>query len=213
MLTVLEQAGLDKESRTLWRCLCDCGKEKIIVGKLLKNGSVVSCGCYGASRGAANQYKHGDASKGKHSKLYEVWTDIKKRCYNTKFKYYADYGGRGIVMCDEWKSDYANFKKWAMENGYDSSAPPKKCTLDRIDVNGNYCPENCRWVSMVVQCRNRRNNRMIEYNGETKCVTEVARETHVAPGSLWSCIFYKGMSVTEAIEHLPKHEPQKLKTE
>ena len=93
---------------------------------------------------------------GSKERLYGVWIDIKKRCYNPKYKQYKDYGGRGIQMCDEWRNSYSAFRNFALNNGYDPNAKFGQCTIDRIDVNGDYCPENCRFVDMKVQRHNRR---------------------------------------------------------
>lgn len=106
---------------------------------------------------------HGD----KHSQLYTVWCHIKARCYNTHDKSYKYYGGRDIKMCDEWYNNYVTFKDWAVNNGYS-----KGLTIDRIDVNGNYEPNNCRWVTMKQQSRNTRRNRYFTINGETHCLSE-----------------------------------------
>ena len=81
---------------------------------------------------------------------------MKERCYSPKHNRFKDYGGRGIKICEEWRNNYAAFREWAMANGYDPEAPRGACTIDRIDINGNYCPENCRWVDNKTQCDNKR---------------------------------------------------------
>ena len=196
----------------MWLCACECGNKKVILGKSLRNGSTTSCGCYQATRGAANQYKHGCARRGKSERLYNVWSDIKKRCDNPNFVHYADYGGRGIKVCEEWHDNYSVFREWALANGYDPEAKPKMCTIDRIDVDGDYAPDNCRWVSMAVQGQNKRNNTRVEYKGEMLCITEIARRAHVSEGGLWNKLNYKHMQVQEAIDSLPKHEMPPLMT-
>ena len=120
----------------------------------LRSGHTNSCGCYAKARISETQSTHRES----HLRLYNVWANMKARCYNPKSSFYDDYGGRGITVCEEWKNDYAAFRDWAMKNGYDPEAPRGKCTIDRIDVNGNYCPENCRFVDMVCQRHNRRDS-------------------------------------------------------
>ena len=101
--------------------------------------------------------------------LYAVWCSMKSRCYNPNNRCYKDYGGRGISICKEWKSDYMAFYNWSIKNGYKPGL-----SIDRINTNGNYCPENCRWATMAQQNRNYSRNHMIEYNGETKCLSDWA---------------------------------------
>lgn len=136
-----------------WRCVCDCGCETIVDAGQLTSGKTKSCGCLRAEHLAAGNVTHG----GRSDRLYHVYSNMKNRCYNSNSQDYQYYGDRGIRICDEWLSDYAAFKKWAYANGYDPEAPRGECTIDRIDVDGNYEPSNCRWVSMQVQSQNRRN--------------------------------------------------------
>lgn len=132
------------------------------------------------------------------TRLYECWTDMKKRCYNAKNKRFDRYGGRGIIVCDEWKNDYVAFEKWALENGYGVSL-----TLDRIDVNGNYEPTNCRWVTMAEQQRNTSRNHFITANGETKTISEWARQLGVSPDLIKDRISKLHWSESEAVS-IPK---------
>lgn len=168
-LTVLAPDGKDPQGRYKWRCRCDCGNEKTTTGTYLTRGETRSCGCLHTEVVSAHnkseakkestrrwnstyKYKHGSTG----SRLYRVWGGMKKRCYNPKEKAYKDYGGRGITVCDEWKASFEAFCEWAMANGYDENAAYGECTIDRIDVNGNYEPTNCRWVPMAEQNKNKR---------------------------------------------------------
>lgn len=156
MLLVLEKSESHIEpsgrKRTMWKCRCDCGNIKVIPANCLKSGTIKSCGCLKTKRNK-NYFTTHNGSK---ERLYQVWCDIKKRCYNSNFKQFKDYGGRGIKVCDEWLNDYDTFRKWAFDNGYEPNAKFGDCTIDRINVNGNYSPENCRFVSMKVQNNNKR---------------------------------------------------------
>ena len=163
-LTVIAEAGR-KRGGVLWLCRCDCGVEKEIMSATLLNGTTVSCGCYNRDINT----KH-DKS---HSKLYSIYQCMKDRCTNPNAQEWERYGGRGIKVCDEWLKDKAEFFDWALANGYEE-AERGRCTLDRIDNDGDYSPQNCRWVTMKEQARNRSNNVNIEYGGETHCLSEWA---------------------------------------
>lgn len=150
-LTVIEKAKPNKHGQSMWVCVCDCGTitKPILISDLRSKGRE-SCGC---TRKPGGRKTHGM----KRSRLYTVWSDMKTRCYNSKRPKYKDYGGRGITVCEEWRNSFEAFYKWAMETGYDPHAKFGDCTLDRIDVNGNYEPSNCRWADMKTQQNNKRN--------------------------------------------------------
>ena len=149
---------------TKWECTCECGNVCTVLNSDLLTGHTQSCGCL-EKENRKNLWKrkcdgkilsYGDRSKRYNERLYNVWNGMKSRCYNPNVASYKNYGGRGIEVCDEWVHNFPAFQKWAIENGYDSDAPFGECTIDRIDVNGNYEPSNCRWVSMDVQRYNKR---------------------------------------------------------
>jgi hypothetical protein len=162
-LTVL---GLsDKKSRkTYWDCICDCGNFKTARSDSLQDGSIKSCGCLKKEQDKLNlnQTTH-NLSK---TRIYKTWQGMKKRIFNPNDTRFANYGGRGIKICDEWL-DFEKFYMWSISNGYS-----KNLTIDRIDNNGNYEPNNCRWVDMKTQSRNRSSNILITIGNTTKCLIE-----------------------------------------
>lgn len=166
---------------TMWRCQCDCGDNNVIVRtKCLLQGVTKSCGCYmrdKLSERAGKHYKNG-------TRLYAIWDSMRQRCNNPHNKQYHNYGERGIKICSEW-DDYQNFYDWAISTGYDESALRGKYTLDRIDVNKNYCPENCRWADTKVQSVNKRNTVRLTYNNETHPLTEWSDIVGIAYQTLW----------------------------
>lgn len=157
---VLEEDG-KIGSNIAWKCKCDCGNVKRIRATVLTNGYSKSCGC--------NRIEAITIHNGTNTRLFNVWRNIKERCTNTNYKTFYLYGGRGIKVCEEWFHSYEAFKQWAIRNGYQEGL-----TIDRIDVNGNYEPTNCRWVSNIEQARNKRNTIFLEYNGERKSISEWA---------------------------------------
>lgn len=160
-LTVVKRADNTDKGQSTWQCLCDCGNVKVISGVLLREGNAKSCGCM--RRNLKPNLRHGMS----HTRLYYAWNNIKKRCYNESTPAYKNYGGRGIKMCDAWKDSFESFAEWSLSNGYTDSL-----TIERIDVNGDYCPENCTWIPLNEQQNNRTSCLYFTYNGETKNLHE-----------------------------------------
>lgn len=170
-------------------CLCDCGN-KTEVDKYHFN-TTKSCGCLRVK----NKYKHG----GKNTRLYNIWKAAKQRCFCQTSKNYKNYGARGITMCKEWADDFSCFREWALENGYDESADRGSCTLDRINIDSNYEPSNCRWISIQHQQLNKQNSHYITYKDKTQTLKEWADELGIKYGTLWRRINRLNMSVEKAL--------------
>lgn len=195
-LTPIEWTGKKTKSghNYIWLCKCDCGNYVEVSTGDLRSGSTVSCGCYTRDRMSKLNRTHG----GRKERLYLVWMDMRRRCRDPKDVEYENYGGRGISVCDEWQS-YEPFRAWAMSHGYDETAKQGQCTLDRIDTNKGYYPENCRFVDMKVQCNNKRNNCLVTYNGKTQTAAQWERELWLKRGSVAKKI-KQGCSVEKALK-------------
>jgi hypothetical protein len=169
------------DQKAMWQCECECGNKPIIVAASLRSGHTKSCGCYKLEAAAIANTTHG--LSGKKTRLYEIWIGMKARCFRKSHRAYKYYGGRGITVCQEWKDDFKAFYDWAFINGYEEDL-----SLDRIDVNGNYEPNNCKWATFLEQSRNKQNSSFIEINGEYKTIAEWSEISGVKPGTFHSRI-------------------------
>lgn len=172
--------------------ICDCGTKKTVGVAELANGVTKSCGCLVIEQVTALSYKHG----GEGTVLYSIWRGMKSRCANKNTENYKTYGGRGISVCDEWDGNFQPFKQWAESHGYE-----KGLQIDRIDVNGNYCPENCRWVTPKINGNNRRDNVVLTAFGEQKTMKNWSEDSRcvVSYSTLRSRISVKKWPAFEAI--------------
>lgn len=166
-----------------WLFKCDCGKETITLKNSVKNGMIISCGC------KKYPVKHGMYN----TRIYSVWECIKDRCLNKNNKNYKHYGLRGISICDDWSNDFMSFYNWSIKNGYKDNL-----TIDRIDFNGNYCPENCRWITQKEQNRNTRKNHMVSYMGKTMCISEWAEKLGIKVSTLFGR-FKRGWDIEKSL--------------
>ena len=172
MLTVIKRAENTKDNKAMWYCLCDCGNHTIARANDITRGRKTSCGCKIRSKIVSKENSW--------SRLYNTWHHMKDRCFRKKSKSYKDYGERGITVCDEWLK-FEPFRDWALANGYRDDL-----TIDRIDVNGNYEPSNCRWITKSEQAGNRRDTITLTYKGRTQTLKQWSEETGIGRLSLVS---------------------------
>ena len=180
----------NKYGRAMWHCICDCGKEIDVSSNSLLKGNTKSCGCYKLDLISNRNKTHAESK----TKLYQIWVSMRKRCVNKNDKAYQNYGARGIRVCDEWKNSFENFRNWCLENGYKQGL-----SIDRIDNNGNYCPENCRWTTRYYQSRNTRGNHIIEYNGKQYIMRDLANLLGIKYSTLAARLLVYGWTVEDAI--------------
>lgn len=181
-----------------YNCKCDCGNNCIVERNSIKYGNTQSCGCIHkqqlSDRNKQTARLNGDSSN-KYMKLHNSWSAMKNRCLSNKNIHYENYGGRGITICDDWL-DWNKFKNWAINNGWKSGL-----TIDRIDINGNYEPSNCRWVDYGVQANNTRHNKMITYNSKTQSLASWCRELNLNYDRTKARLNNCGMTVEEAFQN------------
>jgi len=180
------------KNRPYYLCKCICGTEAVVCFRTLISGESTSCGCYRKDRISKYNNKHGMYGTSE----YRSWQQMKNRCYYKNEIGYALYGGRGIKVCDRW-SGPDNFIEFYKDMG---PKPSKKHTIDRIDSNGDYCPENCRWATPKEQGSNKRTNRKIEYNGKICCLAEIAQKIGVSHGSLTHRLLMNNNDIYSAIK-------------
>lgn len=187
--------GIKDGYKYYYLCKCDCGNTVEVDRNSLRFNKTKSCGCIKSEKSRLRKTTHG-LSK---TKLYRTYNGMKNRCYRENLKEYCNYGGRGIKVCNEWLNDFNAFYIWAMNNGYSEGL-----SIDRIDVNGNYEPNNCRWITMTKQASNKRNNHLLTYQGKTKTIADWARETGIASPTIRKRINDYGWTVEKALSKVIK---------
>jgi hypothetical protein len=181
--TILEFVGRDRWGHEIWLCQCECGSIKEVLRSNILSGKAQSCKACGTT-------KHGHKKNGKISVTYQTWLDIKKRCYDPNNKQYKDYGGRGIKLCERWQK-FENFLE-------DMGERPSNLTIERLNNDGDYYFENCEWATRLEQNNNKRNNRHIEFNGETMNLSQYLRKVNLPYTTFYNRI-YRGWSVERAL--------------
>lgn len=193
-LRAVKRIGTGEYGHVIWLCQCECGDTKKVTYSHLVNGDTKSCGCLRREEAKKKFTKHGGWANGEPSRLWSIWHDIRQRCYNPNREAYRLYGGKGIKVCEEWREGFTKFRKWAKNNGYSEDL-----TIDRIDGDGDYCPENCRWATRKQQARNRtKGNNFVTYNGETKTIAGWAEKLNLPYYTLYQRLENLGWSVERA---------------
>lgn len=191
--TVVERAPNNRFGTTMWRCRCTCGVERVLRGTSLRQGDSASCGCTSNDRISAANTTHGHASGPSKSPTYQTWMGMLQRCKVPQNANFADYGGRGITVCDRWTS-FESFLE-------DMGERPTGTSIERRDNAGHYEPSNCYWATKFQQANNRRSNRLIEHAGRSQTVSEWAKEAGITP----QCLFKRlgrGDAVAKALRGL-----------
>ena len=191
LLTVVDRSDVQKNGKAYWKCLCECGNSTIVSGSNLRSGVVKSCGCL---RHREKETHHLSATR-----LFRIWWAMHDRCKpnSTVSKYYND---KGITVCDEWQKDFVTFYNWAMNNGYND-----ELTIDRIDNNKSYCPENCRFVNRKVQANNRTMCKFILYNGKEQNLMQWCEELHLNYKLVYSRLYRCNWTFERAISEPVRH--------
>lgn len=193
--TVEEEMEKSSYGQRMFKCKCSCGNVRVLSYANLVGGTSKSCGCYNVEKIIERSTTHGRSDS---EKLYSVWVAMRGRCNNPSNPSYKNYGGKGVRVCEEW-NNYENFRNFMLEHGYKIEANYGEFSIDRIDVNGDYCPENCRVIPLKEQGYNKTNNYKIEYKGIVKTATEWEREYGLSQGTLRKRIRYRGWDIERAI--------------
>lgn len=179
-LEVIAFVGMNKHHRSMWKCKCDCGDERVVSGNCLTQGNTKSCGCLN------DEVRHGKGvvpNRSTHgmcgTRLYGIWKSMRNRCNNPNNPFFHRYGKKGIKVCDEW-NDFNVFLEWATMSGYSNVM-----TIERIDNNKNYCPDNCMWIENELQAKNKSGNRLITIDGETHILSDWCRIKGIQYQYIW----------------------------
>lgn len=193
-LTVIRDSGERRRGEILWLCECDCGNTIVLRGSSLRSGNNRSCGCFRREVEKTRNITHGRTG----TRLYHIWNGLIQRCFNPNNPSWDRYGSRGIGVCEEWQT-FEPFFKWASANGYSDNL-----TIDRIDNNKGYSPDNCRWADVETQANNKRTNHYIEYCGKTMTLAQWAKHIGVNPKTLATRL-QRGWSVEKTLTTPLKH--------
>ena len=188
-LTVIEFDSQNHRGKSMWKCQCECGNTRVVLGTRLTGGHTKSCGCYNVAAVKDRVTIHGMSN----TRLYNIWQGMLKRCNYKKATSYKHYGAKGIKVCEEWQN-FESFRDWAVSHGYSDNL-----TLDRIDNGGNYNPENSRWVDIKTQERNTSRNHFITFRGETHCMAEWSEKLGINYRTLQHRICTYGWSIERAL--------------
>lgn len=197
-LTVVKKEAVSKDRHIVWGCVCQCGNSVSVPSNRLTTGNTKSCGCL--VRDMKTGTKHGGCG----TRLYRIWHTMRARCKYDSHIESANYKQRNIAVCHDWNNSFENFRRWAIDAGYKETL-----TLDRIDVNGNYEPQNCRWVSYKTQNNNKRNNRVLTINGESKTVTQWSEISGVNRYTIYKRL-NRGVNPEAAVFDKPKTRGDKI---
>ena len=187
-LIIIRRVNNSQNGRARWLCQCECGNKTIVIGKNLRNGNTKSCGCLRIDC----RTKHGHS----RTMTYKIWGGIIQRCNNPYCNIYKKYGGRGIKVCETWQ----NFEGFLRDMG----ERPSNMSIDRIDNNGNYCKENCRWATHATQRRNREDVKWITINNKTQCLKDWCKQYELNYNTVYGRIYYYGWTPEEALELIPR---------
>lgn len=197
-LTVL---SLNKKGgHPMWNCVCDCGKHKVVYGGHLRYGRIISCGCASIERISNLNKTHGQSK----TRLYNIWAGIKSRCYDKNCSSFINYGSRGIKMCEEWKNNFTSFRDWSLSHGY-----LENLSIDRIDNNGDYEPNNCRWVDNFTQSNNTRKTIIIEYGDKKYSAKQLANFLNINYKK-FIYGFHKFNDIEKSVEYAKKYKKRRI---
>ena len=189
-LTAIRYLGKSK-----WECKCDCGNIVDIFGEHLRRGHTKSCGCLLKEIASNKTIERNTTHNKSKTRLYRIYSNMKSRCYNKQHSAYQNYGGRGINICDEWLNSFVVFYDWAMDNGYQDDL-----SIDRIDNNKGYSPDNCHWATSKQQCNNTRSNVYFTYNGKKHTLAEWCSILGLKYFTVYRRIKYYNWSIEKALE-------------